>query len=122
MSKKRAVILMLDSVGIGGAEDAAKFGDQGADTLGHIAKANGGLQIPNLTALGLEKAAQASAGTAPTLGPQPTPGMNLPSKYGFMREISHGKDTSSGHWEMAGSPVLFEWDISRPIIHRSRRI
>ncbi|MBP5430217.1 MAG: phosphopentomutase [Elusimicrobiaceae bacterium] len=114
MSKKRAVILMLDSVGIGGAEDAAKFGDQGADTLGHIAKANGGLQIPNLTALGLEKAAQASTGTAPALGPQPTPGMNLPSKYGFMREISHGKDTSSGHWEMAGSPVLFEWGYFPP--------
>ena len=45
---KRAVILMLDSVGIGGAEDAAKFGDQGADTVGHIAKANNGLKIPNL--------------------------------------------------------------------------
>lgn len=46
MAKKRVVILMLDSVGIGGAEDAAQFGDTGADTLGHIAKAQGGLQIP----------------------------------------------------------------------------
>ena len=59
MCAKRVVILMLDSVGIGGAEDAANFGDQGANTLGHIAQANGGLNIPNLVALGLEKAAQA---------------------------------------------------------------
>lgn len=111
---KRAVILMLDSVGIGGAEDAAKFGDAGADTLGHIAKANGGLQIPNLVSLGLDKAAQASTGHALELGPQPAAGLNLPSKYGFMREVSHGKDTSSGHWEMAGAPVLFNWGYFPP--------
>lgn len=111
---KRAVILMLDSVGIGGAEDAAKFGDQGADTLGHIAKTNGGLKIPNLVALGLDKAAQASTGTTPNFGQQPSAGVTLPSKYGFMREISHGKDTSSGHWEMAGAPVKFEWGYFPP--------
>lgn len=114
MSKKRAVILMLDSVGIGGAEDAAKFGDAGADTLGHIAKANGGLNIPNLVVLGLAKAAQASTGQALELGPQSAAGLTLPSKYGFMREISHGKDTSSGHWEMAGAPVLFNWGYFPP--------
>lgn len=114
MNHKRAVILMLDSVGIGGAEDAATFGDAGADTLGHIAKANGGLKIPNLVALGLEKAAQSSTGHTPALGPQPTAGISLPSKYGFMREISHGKDTSSGHWEMAGAPVLFNWGYFPP--------
>ncbi len=108
------MILMLDSVGIGGAEDAAKFGDAGADTLGHIAKANDGLQIPNLVSLGLAKAAQASTGHALELGPQPAAGLNLPSKYGFMREISHGKDTSSGHWEMAGAPVLFNWGYFPP--------
>lgn len=111
---KRAVILMLDSVGMGGAEDAAKFGDQGADTLGHIAKANNGLKIPNLIALGLDKAAQASTGNMPNFGAQPAAGVNLPSKYGFMREISHGKDTSSGHWEMAGAPVEFEWGYFPP--------
>ena len=111
---KRAIILMLDSVGIGGAEDAAKFGDAGADTLGHIARANGGLQIPNLVALGLDKAAQASTGKTLQLGPQPAPQIDLPSKYGFMREISHGKDTSSGHWEMAGAPVLFNWGYFSP--------
>ncbi len=114
MTIKRAVILMLDSVGIGGAEDAAKFGDAGADTLGHIAKANGGLQVPNLVSLGLDKAAQASTGHALELGPQPAASLNLPSKYGFMREVSHGKDTSSGHWEMAGAPVLFNWGYFPP--------
>lgn len=113
-SPKRVVILMLDSVGIGGAEDAAKFGDQGADTLGHITQANGGLKIPNLVALGLDKAAQASTGKLPELGPQPAAHVTLPSKYGFMREISHGKDTSSGHWEMAGVPVEFEWGYFPP--------
>lgn len=114
MCAKRAVILMLDSVGIGGAEDAALFGDQGADTLGHIARANGGLQIPNLIALGLSQAAQASTGVPIHFGPQFPAPINIPSKYGFMREISRGKDTSSGHWEMAGAPVNFEWGYFPP--------
>lgn len=114
MINKRVVILMLDSVGIGGAEDAAQFGDAGADTLGHIAQANGGLQIPNLVVLGLAKAAQASTGKPLLLGPQPPAQVQLPSKYGFMREISRGKDTSSGHWEMAGAPVHFEWGYFPP--------
>ncbi len=111
---KRAIILMLDSVGVGGAQDAAKFGDQGADTLGHIAKANNGLKVPNLVALGLDKIMQASTGQTPQLGVQPATSFNLPSKYGFMQEISHGKDTSSGHWEMAGAPVEFEWGYFPP--------
>ncbi len=114
MGKKRVVILMLDSVGIGGAKDAAQFGDQGADTVGHIAKANGGLQIPNLIALGFAKAAQASTGHTLAAGPQAPAQIHLPSKYGFMREISRGKDTSSGHWEMAGVPVDFEWGYFPP--------
>ena len=114
MTEKRAVILMLDSVGIGGAEDAARFGDTGADTLGHIARSNGGLKIPNLVSLGLAKAAEASTGQLLNLGPQPPARFQLPSKYGFMREISHGKDTSSGHWEMAGVPVKFDWGYFPP--------
>ncbi len=114
MAKKRAVILMLDSVGIGGAEDAAQFGDAGADTLGHLAKARGGIQIPNLISLGLAQAYQASTGQMLVAGPQPAATVNLPAKYGFAREISHGKDTSSGHWEMAGVPVLFEWGYFPP--------
>lgn len=115
MSKKRAVILMLDSVGIGGAEDAAQFGDTGADTLGHVAKANGGLQVPNMVSLGLAKAYHASTGSELYLGPnQAGASLNLPSKYGFAREVSRGKDTSSGHWEMAGVPVDFEWGYFPP--------
>ncbi len=114
MVKKRAVILMLDSVGIGGAEDAAAFGDARADTLGHIAQTQGGVQIPNLIALGLANAYQASTGQVLQAGPQPAATVKLPSKYGFAREISHGKDTSSGHWEMAGVPVDFEWGYFSP--------
>jgi len=112
--KRRAIILMMDSFGIGGAEDAAVFNDQGADTLGHIAARNGGLKIPNLSTLGLLKAAEASTGQIPPAGVQPPAQINLPSKYGFMREISRGKDTSSGHWEMAGCPVDFEWGYFKP--------
>ncbi|MCQ2411041.1 MAG: phosphopentomutase, partial [Elusimicrobiaceae bacterium] len=112
--KGRAVILMMDSFGIGGAEDAARFSDAGADTLGHIAAARGGLQVPNLAALGLLKAAQASTGREVPSGPQAAARVNLPSKYGFMREISRGKDTSSGHWEMAGCPVQFDWGYFQP--------
>lgn len=115
MTKKgRVVILMMDSFGIGGAEDAAAFNDQGTDTLGHIAQTRGHLKIPNLAALGLVKAAEASTGHIPAVGAQPTAQITLPSKYGFMREVSRGKDTSSGHWEMAGCPVDFNWGYFKP--------
>lgn len=115
MTKKgRAVILMMDSFGIGGAEDAQKFNDPGADTLGHIAAQRGHLNIPNLTQLGLLKAAQASTGSEVNVGPLSNTTLQIPSKYGFMREISHGKDTSSGHWEMAGCPVMFNWGYFKP--------
>ena len=115
MSKKgRVIILMMDSFGIGGAEDAAAFGDAGADTLGHIAATRGGLKVPNLAALGLLKAAQASTGQAVAAGTQPTAALTLPAKYGYMKEVSKGKDTSSGHWEMAGVPVTFDWGYFKP--------
>ena len=112
--QKRAVILMMDSFGIGNAEDAAQFHDEGADTLGHIAAVRGHLNIPNLAALGLLKAAKASTGKEVMTGPQTAARVDLPSKYGFMREISRGKDTSSGHWEMAGCPVDFDWGYFKP--------
>ncbi len=112
--KKRVVILMMDSFGIGGAEDAAKFSDQGANTLGHIIQTRGHLNIPHLTALGLIKAAEASANIKLDPKNTDTPRFQLPSKYGFMKEISKGKDTSSGHWEMAGAPVNFEWGYFKP--------
>lgn len=106
----RVIILMLDSFGIGGAKDAAKFGDQSANTFGHIANLSDGLQIPNLQKLGLAHAAKGACGLFPVLGIQDSPAkITLPSKYGHMSELSLAKDTSSGHWEMAGVPVLSEW-------------
>ncbi len=104
---KRVFILMMDSFGIGGAKDASVFGDEGANTLYNISVANGGLEIPNLNALGLGKAAVLSTGKMPNIIGQSC--IDIPSQYGVMQEISKGKDTSSGHWEMAGVPVLFDW-------------
>ena len=115
---KRAILMVMDSFGIGGAEDAAKFGDVGSDTLGHIAAAcakgggdraglrSGLLSMPNLTRLGLGRAAQASTGTLPP-GLEAEP--DADAIWGYGRETSSGKDTPSGHWEMAGVPVTFEW-------------
>ncbi|HBO38236.1 MAG TPA: phosphopentomutase [Pasteurellaceae bacterium] len=114
---KRVFIMMLDSFGIGYAEDAEKFGDKGANTLGHIAqrcsenKANeegrtGKLHLPNLERLGLGLAAYQSSGELPA-GFEAEP--ELIGGYAFAKEISSGKDTPSGHWEIAGVPVLFDW-------------
>jgi phosphopentomutase len=100
----RAILCILDSFGIGGAPDAGEYGDEGADTLGHIA-ANHPISLPNLDALGLGAAAELSTGTNPKgLTNQPKAG-----RWGVGREISKGKDTPSGHWEIAGVPVPFEW-------------
>ena len=114
---KRAIILMMDSFGIGGAEDAARFGDQGADTLGHIAgwfareKAKDPsrylLHLPNLAKLGLGLASRLSTGhvLTPSIGSSGP----LQGAYSYAREISSGKDTLSGHWELTGVPVMFDW-------------
>lgn len=114
----RAIVIVLDSVGCGGAEDAAAYGDAGADTLGHIAQAcamgkgdraglrQGPLHIPNLARLGLAHACEASTG-------EPLAGVPKPAapqgQYGYGVETSQGKDTPSGHWEIAGCPVPFKW-------------
>ncbi|MEZ9526183.1 phosphopentomutase [Enterovibrio norvegicus] len=114
---KRAIILVLDSFGIGASEDAVKFGDVGADTLGSIAKAcaageannddrQGPLNLPNLTRLGLGKAGEESSGTFPA---GLDPNADIIGAYGHAKELSSGKDTPSGHWEIAGVPVLFDW-------------
>lgn len=105
----RAVILMMDSFGIGGAPDADKFGNNGANTFGHIALKYPDLQIPNLLKLGLGKAAELASGTPPSLSAQNESGLNLPAAYGCMKEISADKDTVSGHWELAGLPNLKGW-------------
>lgn len=105
---KRVFIMMLDSFGIGGAKDAAKFGDEGANTLGHIAEQQFPLKLPQLESLGLGLAAQQSCGKLPKLF-QNQP--HLIGGYAFAKEISSGKDTTSGHWEIAGVPVLFDWGL-----------
>ena len=112
----RALILVMDSVGIGGAPDAERYDDEGADTVGHIADAcmaggadsaarEGPLQLPNLVAQGLGQACRLATGrTPPGLDGQTPYG-----KFGCASEISKGKDTPSGHWEIAGAPVPFDW-------------
>jgi len=114
----RAFIFVLDSFGIGEAPDAEKFGDVGANTFGHIAdwcfagnvsddrpKA-GPLSLPNMGRLGLGLAAEIAAGSVPK-------GIEIAGSatglYAACAELSHGKDTPSGHWEMAGVPVMFDW-------------
>lgn len=106
----RAIIIVLDSFGIGYSPDASDFGDEGANTLAHLAdfyhqQTGKKLDLPNLSELGLFDAAlQAS-------GQQTIHTMYDARKgaYGYAQELSTGKDTPSGHWEMAGVPVLFEW-------------
>ena len=113
---KRAIVLVLDSFGIGASRDAYKFDNVGANTLGHIATwcANnrtsgdntGPICLPNLTSLGLMHAAKESSGLFP-IGTDES--ISVTGAYAHAEEISSGKDTSSGHWEMAGVPVLFDW-------------
>jgi phosphopentomutase len=114
----RALLIVLDSVGIGGAQDAQVYGDAGADTLGHIAEAcargegdrtglrSGLLKLPNLVALGIGRACEASTGRMP---PNLDPIGEPAALYGYGVETSKGKDTPSGHWEIVGLPVAFDW-------------
>jgi len=107
----RAIILVLDSFGIGATADADTFGDVGSDTLGNIARvraasAEGPLQLPNLSRLGLFHASKESTGDFPS-GVETN--IEIIGAYGYAAELSSGKDTPSGHWEIAGVPVLFDW-------------
>ena len=105
----RAVILVMDSFGIGATADADRFGDAGSNTLGSIAReraTHSPLHMPNLTRLGLMHAAAESAGEFPK-GCESD--VEIVGAYGFAEELSSGKDTPSGHWEIAGVPVLFDW-------------
>ena len=99
----RAFLIVMDSVGCGGAPDAADFGDTGANTLAHIATAIP-LRLPNLASLGLAGAVQLASGAA-------MPGMAAGTRgwWGAATEVSRGKDTPSGHWELAGVPVPWDW-------------
>ncbi len=109
----RAFLLIMDSVGIGGAQDAAAFGDEGSNTLGHIAaecaagRADQGragpLKLPHLDALGFGAAAREASGEVPA-GLVGNAGL-----FAVANEASNGKDTPTGHWELAGVPVPFDW-------------
>ena len=115
----RAFLIVMDSVGCGGAPDAASYfndgvPDSGANTLGHIARAcaegraetgrSGPLRMPNLDRLGLGAAVRLASGAA-------TPGLDAVPEglWGAATEVSRGKDTPSGHWELAGVPVPWDW-------------
>src|SRR5262245_57090926 len=113
----RAIVLVLDSVGVGAAQDAALYGDAGANTVGHIAQAcccgagdrkdlrEGPLVVPHLVRLGLGRACELATGHLPPS----LKGMVDGAAYGCADEIANGKDTPSGHWEIACVPVLFDW-------------
>ncbi|MEX0645196.1 MAG: phosphopentomutase, partial [Parvularculaceae bacterium] len=113
------IIGVLDSFGVGAADDADKFGDAGANTFGHIALAcaagradkpglrRGPLSIPNLMRLGLGRLAKDATGLDIPLQEPP----RYAAAFGFAAERSHGKDTPSGHWEMMGAPVEFDWGM-----------
>ncbi len=119
----RSFILVLDSFGLGATPDAGKFGDVGSNTLGHIAEwcaagntaadrpDAGSLNLPNMTRYGLGRAAELASGKVPE-GLEDAG--NIVGLYGACREQSNGKDTPSGHWEIAGVPVRFDWGYFPP--------
>jgi phosphopentomutase len=117
----RACVIVLDAVGVGELPDAAEYGDEGADTLGNVARAVGGLDLPSLEALGL-------GNVEPLIGCPPQPG--APAVAGRLRERSKGKDTTTGHWELMGVvtpqrmptyPHGFPPDVIDPFMHRTGR-
>jgi phosphopentomutase len=98
----RAFLFILDSFGIGNAPDAAAFGDAGSNTLLHI-HGRKALRLPHMASLGLGCAAAAAGGF------DPFPDAHLAGRWGHAQEVSQGKDTITGHWELAGVPVPFAW-------------
>ena len=98
----RAFLFIMDGFGIGHAPDAAAFGDEGSNTFGHVweqAKPN----IPTLARLGLGAAAEVAGGTNPFAATQ------VIGRYGAASEVSKGKDSVTGHWEIAGVPLTKDW-------------
>ena len=96
----RTFLIVLDGVGVGEAPDAAAFGDEGSDSIGNTARLLGNLPLPNLGRLGLGHLTRIP-GTPPTDSPT--------GAYGRIAELSAGKDSTTGHWEMCGlvTPVAF---------------
>ena len=100
MSYKRVFVMVMDSVGTGAAHDAAKFDDVGSDTLGHVGEYyKGALKLPNLSKLGISNLRDTPIEGVPVADP-------AIGDYGKMEEISAGKDSMDGHWEMMGLPVM----------------
>jgi phosphopentomutase len=117
----RACVIVLDAVGAGELPDAADYGDEGSDTLGNVAKAVGGLDLPNLEAFGLGNVKELE-------GCPPQPG--APAIAGRLVERSKGKDTTAGHWELMGVvtaqpfptyPHGFPFEVLDPFMHRTGR-
>ena len=117
----RACVIVLDAVGAGELPDAAEFGDEGSDTLGNVARAVGGLDLPNMEAFGL-------GNVEPLDGCPPQPG--APAVAGRLIERSKGKDTTTGHWELMGivtpqaMPTYahgFPFEVIDPFMHRTGR-
>src|SRR4029077_11324758 len=117
----RACVIVLDAVGAGELPDAADYGDEGSDTLGNVARAVGGLDLPNLEALGL-------GNVEPLEGCPPQPG--APAVAGRLLGRSRGKDTTAGHWELMGVvtavafptyPYGFPDDVIDPFMNRTGR-
>src|SRR5438067_13772807 len=90
----RALLIVLDSVGVGNAPDAGKYNDRGADTLGHIFAHQPGLELPTLFSLGLGEILAGNVHSSEE--------KKFKASYGRMQERSAGKDTTTGHWEIAG--------------------
>jgi phosphopentomutase len=117
----RACVIVLDAVGAGALPDAADYGDEGSDTLGNVARAVGGLDLPSLEAIGLGNIEELE-------GCPPQPG--APAIAGRLVERSKGKDTTTGHWELMGVltptpfptyPHGFPHDVIDPFMHRTGR-
>src|ERR671939_314926 len=117
----RACVIVLDAVGAGALPDADEYGDEASDTLGNVARAVGGPDLPNLEALGL-------GNVEPLEGCPPQPG--APAVAGRLFERSAGKDTTTGHWELMGVitprplptyPQGFPHDVIDPFMHRTGR-
>ncbi|HET7043741.1 MAG TPA: phosphopentomutase [Gaiellaceae bacterium] len=117
----RACVIVLDAVGAGALPDAADYGDEGSNTLGNVATAVGGLDLPTMEALGL-------GNVQPLEGCSPQPG--APALAGRLVERSKGKDTTTGHWELMGVvtpqamptyPHGFPHDVIDPFMHRTGR-
>ncbi len=120
-SGPRACVIVLDAVGAGALPDADEYGDEGSNTLANVAKAVGGLDLPNMEALGLGNVEELE-------GCPPQPG--APAVAGRLLERSKGKDTTTGHWELMGVvttqafptyPHGFPHDVIDPFMHRTGR-